>query len=207
MSGSGVGETPNAAFAGFGPSRIFVSPGPFFLKRAAEHSETRHFRHSGSRPGAHLSARGRHTASSQHTPKCSHAPAAVLCSALAEAPAAARSNPNRPGYPGRCGNPIYCSTHWGRCGWDQGGLIGKRSGRGLLRELWRVSLGLSQMRRFVVAVGVMGSREGRCARERCSGLISRTSPSARDLELEHGHFKHAFRRLALWLRFYQFSRP
>ena len=84
------------AGARFRPSQFVASPGPFF----------RHFRRSGSglsalwkRPGAHLSARGWHTASSQHTPKCSNVPAAVLFSAPTEDPAAARSNRNRPSCP------------------------------------------------------------------------------------------------------------
>ena len=48
----------------------------------------------------YMGTRGRCTASSQHTPKYSNAPTAMLCSALAEAPAAACSNRNRPGCPG-----------------------------------------------------------------------------------------------------------
>ena len=82
---TGLGRDKTGQCAFWARLHFFVSPGLFCLKGTIKHSEARHFRRSGSRPGAHLSTLGRHTASSHaHTPKyskCSdnHAQV-VLCS-------------------------------------------------------------------------------------------------------------------------------
>ena len=93
---SWAGTGQNGLVRVLGQVTFFVSPGPFFLKRAVELSKPATLSALRKRPGAHLSARGRHTASSHQTLKRSNGPATVLFSALAEAPAAARSNRNRP---------------------------------------------------------------------------------------------------------------